>query len=389
MRLLLLLLCALPIPVQAADARLTRIHGLLLPMRAVRDGNLKARGATVAFTAIKHQLRDWIESRLPALQWNDPRHPPDPAVLQEQLNAELTDANLLCNSHTTPPCPYESELGWLAPIRIERRNASLLVILTGVGIQECGYDESAYAYEPSAGGWRPFWQSEQDEYEDGKYFPQRLREILISPGTERLILTLGVEPWCSSNWHDVYYRVWQAKEGFPEPALLVDGREWTYVDSVNGRVDQAGVWIEYAVPGVEGGFTRAELRHYVLQNGKLERTIPVALGPQDFTAYWLGRDWGEISRWSDEGNLSKLKEWQQGHRGPFAQFGKPTLHCKMEPDLWQVSTDMGEAVTEEVYFLIRWRPPYDFTMVSAGEAPRKECKDEDPAADERRSLFPR
>ncbi len=140
-----------------------------------------------------------------------------------------------------------------------------------------------------------------------------------------------------------------------------------------------------------GNVTRAELRHYVLQNGKLERTIPVALGPQDFTAYWLGRDWREISRWSDEGNLSKLKEWQAARAtgARSAQFGKPTLHCKMEPDLWQVSTEMGDAVTQEVYFVIRWRRPYDFTMVSAGVAPRKECKEEDPAADERRSLFPR
>ncbi len=97
MRLLMLLLCSLH-PGSCCRRLVDRV--LVFAAHAGSSGgNLKARGATVAFTAIKHQLRDWIESRLPALQWNDLQYLRI-TVLQEQLNAELTDANLLCNS----PC---------------------------------------------------------------------------------------------------------------------------------------------------------------------------------------------------------------------------------------------------------------------------------------------
>jgi hypothetical protein len=87
------------------------------------------------------------------------------------------------------------------------------VVRTAVGIPQCGADESAYAYKQNENHeWHRFWQSEQDDYQDGKYFPQRLRQVLISPvdfrpnadRSEHLILTLGTEPWCSSKWHDVY-----------------------------------------------------------------------------------------------------------------------------------------------------------------------------------------
>jgi hypothetical protein len=40
------------------------------------------------------------------------------------------------------------------------------------------------------------------------------------------------------------------------------------------------------------------------------------------------------------------------------------------------------------YFLVRWRPPYRFTMVDIGDRAYPGCTTEDGEADERRSLFP-
>ncbi len=386
MRPLAILLICLPALVHAEDARLGAIRSLLLPMRAAKSGDLKARGATPVFTTVKHQLRDWIESRLSVLTWNGAQWRPHLAVLQEQLNDELRRADLTCDS-----CPYQSDLGFLGPIVLEMKPGSLLVVRTAVGIQMCGYDESAYAYQAIEDQWRRFWQTEQNEYEDGEYFPQSLSEVLISTGrSEHLILTLGSEPWCSSNWHDVYYRIWQSKGPAVEPALLLDGREYAFIDySIHGSVTASDVLMEYRVSSVEGGFTRPEIRHYVLQGGELERADPVAITPRNFTAWWLSHPSPENSRWSEEGSRAKLNTWQQQHRGPFAEFGFPTLHCRQQPDLWQVSTNMGEYGSEQaVYFLIRWRPPYRFTMVSAGDKPQPDCTEEDREADEPRSLFP-
>jgi hypothetical protein len=395
MRLLALMLLSFPFVVRAEDAQLDAIRAQLLPMRTAGLQNLGSRGATPAFTAVKHQLRDWVESRLPVLQWNGVRWSTDPVVLQEQFNDELRGAGLICEYQSKVPCPEWSELGFLGPIVLDMRQG-LLVVRTAVGIQQCGFDESAYVYESREDQWRRFWQSEQDDYEEGKYMPQRLHEVLVSPSdfhsnadrTEHLILTLGTEPWCSSNWHDVYYRVWRTKGTYVEPALLLSGSEWAFVeDPVQGSVGPDGVFIQYSVSGVEGGFLRPELRRYILQRGKLVRTDPFALTPRDFVAAWLRHPWPESSLWTAQEGRAKLDAWRQQHQGHLAEFGFPSLHCKLHPDLWQLATNAGDAEDDQVYFLVRWRPPYHFTMVSAGGLPSPDCTQEDRDADKPRSLF--
>ena len=73
MRLLALLLLSSPLVIHAEDGRLAAIRALLLPMRANQLANLKSRGATSSLTTVKHQLRDWIESRLSVLRFNGSR----------------------------------------------------------------------------------------------------------------------------------------------------------------------------------------------------------------------------------------------------------------------------------------------------------------------------
>lgn len=67
------------------------------------------------------------------------------------------------------------------------------------------------------------------------------------------------------------------------------------------------------------------------------------------------------------------------------------MHCQ-RPDLWQVGITPADEKKNfepkpEVYFLVRWRPPYHFTMVGAADKPRADCNQPDPEADEWRTLF--
>jgi hypothetical protein len=109
--LLLLFACEL----RAAEDRLAAIQLLLVPMRAAPIA-AAARGATPALTDVKHQLRDWIESRLTVLQWNGNRWAPNSAVLEEQLNDELVRADLVCARN--PKC-LENPLGYLGRVVLE------------------------------------------------------------------------------------------------------------------------------------------------------------------------------------------------------------------------------------------------------------------------------
>jgi hypothetical protein len=56
---------------------------------------------------------------------------------------------------------------------------------------------------------------------------------LISPynrENEYLVLTLGSESWCSSNWHRVYYRVFRLGPDL-QAGPLVSGAEYAYLGS--------------------------------------------------------------------------------------------------------------------------------------------------------------
>jgi hypothetical protein len=369
------------------------LRTLLLPLRAHADDHEETRGATPVLTRIKHLLRDWIETRLSSLEpWDEG------GALSHQLDADLEHAGLAMVESPDPSGVEptgQTLVGFLGDVKV-RRSGDVLVVQTGVGI-ECGFDESAYAYELAANRWRRFWESEQNDYTKAKYHPQSLHEVLVSPTnyepeadkTEHLVLTLGAEPWCSSNWHDVYYRVWQTKAAYSQPKLLLDGSEWAYVsEPIQGSVWPKDVLIEYAIGSVdvECG-SRRQIRHYVLTSDKLERVDPVVLGPRDFVDNWLTGPWAEASQRTAAASLAALENWHRKLKGPF-EFTAPTCHCTGRPDLWQVGVDDPDGKRPPVFFLIRWRPPYHFTMVDIGGKGWPDCTEEDREADAFRTLFP-
>ena len=349
-------------------------------MRASGLQNLESRGATPQLTVIKHKLRDWIESRIATLSAND-----DVGALERQLNAELKQAKVVCGFQEPDklPCQDWTELGFIGKVAL--KPGSFLVVTAAVGIQ-CGYDESAYAYEWSTDGWRRFWQSEQDDYAEGKHHPQYIDSVQIAPSDhDRLVLTLGQEPWCASTWHDVYYRVWQTNSTAPSLQLLLDESEWAKVDApIEGSVGSDDVLIEYSVGGIDVGFLRRKIRHYLRKEGTLQRVDPIALSPRDFADEWIQSPWSEVSLWTDATARARLEKWHQTHSAS-GEFTGTTLHCERRPDQWQVGISLYQGDTR--YFLIRWRPPYRFTMVAVSDHPWPGCTEEDPEADKPRTLF--
>ncbi len=389
-RLALLLLLASV--AQAADERLAAIRTLLVPMRTAPVTS--ARGATPALTEVKHEFRDWIESRLGQLKWTGHRWDPDPKVLQEQLNDELRRAGLLCEEDQR--CS-EDWLGFLNGVALEIQSG-FLVIRTSVGVQICGDDDSAYIYERTENHWRRIWQSEQDNYAGKAYSPQRLVDVKISPtnsfpGSDRnehLIVTTGVFPWCTSVWQPVYYRVWRTRSAYFEPLLLLDESEDADIASpIHTRVSQNDVFFQYSVIGDDANRV-PQLRHYVLEEGDLRRTDPVALTPADFVSFWLRSPWSEASEWTDPARRATLEAWRQSYKGRNSEFALPSRRCTRQTDLWQVATGYGIGLPPEPhYFLIRVRPPYRFTMVAASDHPWPDCTEEDPAIDRALELFDR
>ena len=351
----------------------------------------ETRGATPNLTRIKHLLREWIESRLTPLS-----RPDEDTALAFQLNADVEKAGLSCDYFPRPgqaKCPDQNMIGFLGDIKLHR-SAEFLVMQTAVGIQ-CGEDESAYIYEWKKDHWQRFWQSEQYEYTPKKYLPQYLEAVLIShvgrgaDKTAHLVVTLGGYPGCVSNWHPVYYHIWQVNTSGGPAKLLVDGSEMAFIsDPVQASVGGNEVLIEYTVGSADPGVhSRRQIRHYVVKEDAIEQVDPFVLGPRDFVDNWLSHPSRDLLDRTPPKLRNAIESWHKTFKG-YIEFIQPTLHCLNAADLYQVGIQNGETRQTMGYFQVRWRPPYHFSMVGISERPWPNCTEKDPQADEFRTLFP-
>lgn len=215
-----------------------------------------------------------------------------------------------------------------------------------------------------------------------------------------MVLTLGFESWCSSAFHRVYYRAFRLGPDL-QAGPLVDGDEGAYISEdppIKGSVTQSDLLVEFRMSSIDAlVHNRAAVRHFKLDADKPKRVNPLALSPRDFVDEWLNTDWRETAFWSESANRRSTREWHSKLHKDFVsgEFIYPTMHCPSTPDLWQVGIEFNDPATpigaepKGTYFLVRWRPPYQFTMVQVTDSPSAVCTEEDRKADdEPRTLFP-
>lgn len=376
------------------DASLTLLRRTVLPMRNHKRENLDVRGATSDLTVVKHQLRDWIESHLHRFRTNA-----DANGVEHQLNEDLKNARVTLDDDAAGQYG-ENLLGSLGDVELYlQSDPSFLLVKTRVGIL-CGFDESAYIYQWNQNHWQRRWESERNTYTKDHYNPQTILEVLISPAHDgnrsgeldgHLILTLGKNPWCASNWQPVYYRVWRVSAR--KSTLLLDQSEYAFeAELIHGSVTFDDVVVEFRVGSIDGAVhNRAAVGHYKMRGDKLERVGPVALSPRDFVDEWLTHFWTESLAWSESSSRAVLSDWHKKLNTDHVsgEFLAPTMHCTTIPDLWQVGVEFNvEKSPEDIYFIVRWKPPYSFTMVGISTKETKDCIEEDRAADSDRTLFP-
>ncbi|MGC4051692.1 MAG: hypothetical protein QM757_20280 [Paludibaculum sp.] len=342
----------------------------------------------------KHQLRDWIESKL--VQVTDPS---GIATLETKLNQELQSAGAANED------PQSGQFGTLGEIRLGLE-AGLLTLTTSVGIL-CQTDDSAYVYQKKDGRWQRIWESEQRDYEARGYKPQVLFKVnLWRPLTQGrnepplYIMTLGNHWGCASAWHPVYYRIWRVTSSGSR--LLIDGEQYAFmrvgtyaVGSIGqqpGRSDApVDVLIEVTVGSVDAGVhNREAVFHYLIEGDKVRRVAPVALSPRDFLDEWLTHDWQEAAAWSV---AEAVRPWHRKLHADWVggSFPDNTRRCET-PGLWQVTFAPSDAKKKyedqaPLYFLVEWRPPFHFAMKEISPKPWPHCTQDDPEADEWRTLF--
>ncbi len=345
-------------------------------------------------TAAKHQLRDWIEAQLGSL-----KDDVDEKALADKINQALKAMG------ATAAVQDLNYLGYLGDVRVSYE-PGLLIITTAVGIL-CQMDESAYGYKSVNGHWQRVWESEQIDYSPKKYAPQYIEAVHVWQSSKdghvegpAYAMTLGHGWGCASFWHTAYYRVWRVDSSGSK--LLIDDSGDAYLRAADYAVGSiikdrtvenapVDVLVEFAQRSIDGGVhNREAVRHFLIDGDQVRRVDPVALSPRDFVDEWLTSGWNESATWSAS---PTLRQWHAKLHADFVsgEFGDPTMHCQ-SPDLWQVTVGSRNAQKDfelepGVYFLVRWRPPYHFTMMNIGDKPWPRCTQEDPEADEWRTLF--
>lgn len=367
----------------AQDARLSALHASLVALHShATKPETENLGGRPELTVTKHQLRDWIETQLASLKDYG-----DEKALAARIN------QLLKTVSVSGPADDQNLLGSLGEVGITREEG-LLIVTTAVGVL-CQNDESAYGYKPVNGQWHRVWESEQNDYAPEKYKPQHIIAVHVWPP---FMMTLGNEWGCASTWHSVYYRVWRVDPSGSK--LLIDRTEGAWLGArtlAEGSISQSpasreapvDVLIEFTEESIGAG-VREAVRHFLIDGDQVRRVDPVALSPRDFVDEWLTSGWKESTTWSAS---PLLQQWHRRLHVDFVtgEFGSATLHCQT-PDLWQVTFTPSNpkknfAAEPTVYFLIRWRPPYHFTMVDISDKPWPRCTEEDREADEGRTLF--
>jgi len=393
-----------------AGTPLDDLHAVLAPMRAQPSGmSDKTRGASEQFNAIKDELRNWIESRLAGLGADG-----DEAALARSLNDEVRQADLSCRTppdrdgiSDAPACiggtSEDSERGFLNDIKIQRQSYGygddFLIVQTGLGIV-CGFDESAYVYQWQNKHWQLTLKSQQNVYTETSYKPQWIYSVLVSPSAGRedhrhLVLTLGSNPWCSSNWQTVYYRLWRVSPERSDGKPLLDRQEYNYrgrEPPIEGSVGPNDALIEFQAGSIDFDtvFERPVVRHFQVDGDDVKQIAPIALGPRGFTEEWLTHAWSDSGAWTEASTRDALRKWHQKLHDVRGNFDPVALRCARNADLWQIGLGVGQSDTKQspVYFTVRWTPPYRFEMVSVAAKPRPDCATADPDAEATQTLFP-
>lgn len=403
--------------------RLADLKQALQAVRAAKPSN-SDRDAGPELTPVKGALRRWVEAQLPP-----PSKPgrvegtivtPDASsllTLGRQMNDALDEAQLTCGDFDSafyrcgdrndPDNFFVSERGHVGRVQLGLLDyGRYLLVVTEVGVL-CGEDQSAYLYKANARDWKLVFATERDDYRKGHYDPQNFLEIAVSPSTGEdsrapLIATLGFSPWCSSNWNELYTRLWRLSADDVSLKPLIDRDDGLYL----GGDMVASAWltkddflVEYEDASIDDAImVRNHVHHYRIgSDGHVQRIGPVALSPTDFVDEWLSSNWPEAKDWlapgADKAALMRVhaSDMSDTFAGEFQ--GKPK-RCRGRRSTYQITFRLDPSMRDKAgpertdYFEISWDPPYRFQMLATSNRPLRGCDQPASNPQVQETLFP-
>lgn len=184
-------------------------------------------------TRLKHQLRDLISGTLnaPENRGQTPQH------LQAGVLSKLKRSRLVVNEledivvdekYVEPPYVY----GDIFHIEIRQPAGypDLLVATTTLGVC-CGEDTSLYIFKKDGTQWKLVLAQETNGYKEVSGAQGRFKYSISPPDGNHdfFIVTANVNPWCTSNWQAIRYKVLRVGPSAYQPKIILSQRDTIYL----------------------------------------------------------------------------------------------------------------------------------------------------------------
>src|SRR5208282_5045097 len=216
----------------------------------------------------------------------------------------------------------------------------------------CGEDSSLYLLRREEGRWQLQIAVESDGYTKISGAQGNLR-YAASPrdaSGEWFAVVTRTNPWCTSNWHAIQYRVLRPAESPYEPRELFSKVAGIYLgyDDMEKLVatktslhlsfwDWQGLSVDL--------FTRARVENYEVVGQTVKRRPPIANSPEGFLNEWSDLAWPEALPWTLDTSRS-VEQWHEKLEKRYSDDLQVELNFT-QPCEGKESWRMGLALYEE------------------------------------------
>lgn len=345
--------------------------------------------ARALLTKLKHQLRDLAQKTLDA----DAAASTPASVLQARVLAALRREGVSTGGPTDDVHTFGSVMA--IDVTQPRGHRDLIAVTTTVSVH-CGSDTSLYLFRREGARWRLALADEANGYEQvngaREYFDFRVS----TPDAQArfFVVVADVNPWCTSSWQMMRYRVLRFGEDAYAPRVVMNGEEAIYLGTdlegfrLTADADTFTLQFDSNQSLDPGRLIRPHVLKFRIEGELAERVAPVALKPEDFADEWTQMKWDEAERWSDPSRLEELKRWHaslnpdgKGFSGSEILFVRP---CGKSAGEWQIgvevySDDDSARLPPKVFFMVA-RERGEFRMRGVSDAQTPGCAGSKPVS---------
>jgi hypothetical protein len=307
-------------PFTFLQAQTDKLHAVVEQLRTI-DTRLKGYptgdvppAAQKLLPQFKAGLREIIGRTL-----ND-HYSSSPEILHDLILTDLKKAGIEALSPVQRDGYYTADgddFGYLSDVTVRQpaRHPDLLAVVTNLTIP-CGSDASLNLYRRIGATWQLILVDESNGYADISG-AQGSFQFAISPPDDHgnwFVVVADVNPWCSSNWQQLRYKVLLPGEDSNHSVVLLDEHTTVYLGTDQPyrlTVNPHGFEIRnVASQGLDASIqTRVHVQKYEVSGNLITRIPPLALAPEDFLDEWVDMKWENAGTWVSSTDVAILQYW--------------------------------------------------------------------------------